>query len=111
MAVPKTKPIPATDHDILVDRPTGHLATIHPDGRLSLNPVAVMWDGEYARVTTLESHKKYRDQWGTGNPRTFSRLEGTTALPDARSAAHHASNPLQSSHSIRSPRQMTFSPS
>jgi hypothetical protein len=61
MAFPKTKPIPETHHDILVDRPTGHLATLRPDGRLSVNPVALMWDGEHVRVSTLKSRKKYRN--------------------------------------------------
>jgi PPOX class probable F420-dependent enzyme len=61
MAFPKTKPIPETHHDILVDRPTAHLATIRPDGRLSVNPVALMWDGEHVRVSTLKSRKKYRN--------------------------------------------------
>jgi PPOX class probable F420-dependent enzyme len=61
MAFPKTKPIPETHHDILVNRPTGHLATIRPDGRLSVNPVALMWDGEHVRVSTLKSRKKYRN--------------------------------------------------
>jgi hypothetical protein len=44
-----------------VGRPTGHLATIRPDGRISVNPVALMWDGEYVRVSTLKSRKKYRN--------------------------------------------------
>ncbi len=61
MTFPKTKPIPETHHDILVDRPTAHLATIRPDGRLSVNPVALMWDGEHVRVSTLKSRKKYRN--------------------------------------------------
>ena len=61
MAFPKTKPIPETHHDILVDRPTGHLATLRPDGRISVNPVALMWDGEFVRVSTLKSRKKYRN--------------------------------------------------
>ena len=61
MTFPKTKPIPDTHHDILVDRPTGHLASIRPDGRLSVNPVGLMWDGEHVRVSTLKSRKKYRN--------------------------------------------------
>ena len=31
MAFPETKPIPEMHHDILVDGPIGHLATIHPE--------------------------------------------------------------------------------
>ena len=61
MEFPKTKPIPETHHDILTDRPTGHLATVRPDGRLSVNPVGLIFDGEYVRVSTLKSRKKYRN--------------------------------------------------
>jgi hypothetical protein len=32
MAFPKTKPMPETHHDLLVDRPIGNLASIRPDG-------------------------------------------------------------------------------
>jgi PPOX class probable F420-dependent enzyme len=61
MSPPKTKPIPESHHHILVDRPTGHLATIRADGYLSVNPVGVMWDGEHVRVSTLKSRVKYRN--------------------------------------------------
>src|SRR5512139_2679785 len=56
-----TQPIPKTHQDILLSRPIGHLATIRPDGRLSVNPVAVMWDGVHVRVSTLKSRQKYRN--------------------------------------------------
>jgi PPOX class probable F420-dependent enzyme len=92
MAFPKTKPVPATHHDILVDRPTGHIATIRPDGRLSVNPVAVMWDGEYARVSTLKSRKKYRNLRSDprvaisiphrNNPNRYVELRGVAELTD-----------------------------
>jgi len=61
MKVPKTRPIPKSHHDILTDRPTGHIATVRPDGRLSVNPVSLMWDGEYVRVSTLQSRQKFRN--------------------------------------------------
>jgi len=61
MAFPKTKPIPESHQHILVDRPTRHLASLRSDGRLSVNPVAVMWDGEHVRVSTLKSRRKFQN--------------------------------------------------
>ena len=94
MAFPKTKSVPATHHDILVDRPTGHLATIRPDGRLSVNPVAVMWDGEYVRVSTLKSRKKYRNLEidprvaisipHRNNPNRYVEIRGVAELTEDR---------------------------
>jgi PPOX class probable F420-dependent enzyme len=92
MAFPKTKPIPETHHDILVDRPTGHLATLRPDGRLSVNPVALMWDGEHVRVSTLKSRKKYRNLRHDprvaisiphrNNPNRYVEIRGIAELTD-----------------------------
>ena len=48
-------------HDILHDKPTGYLATIRPDGRLSVNPVALMFDGEHVRVSTTSRRRKVRN--------------------------------------------------
>lgn len=59
--IKSTQPIPETHHDILLSRPIAHLATIRPDGQLSVNPVAVMWDGVHVRVSTLRSRQKYRN--------------------------------------------------
>ncbi len=61
MTLRETKPIPASCHDILTDRPIGHIATIRPDGRLSVNPVSVMWDGKHVRVSTVKARQKYRN--------------------------------------------------
>ena len=92
MAFPKTKPIPETHHDILVDRPTGHLATLRPDGRLSVNPVSLMWDGEHVRVSTLKSRKKYRNLRHDSrvaisiphrnNPNRYVEIRGIAELTD-----------------------------
>jgi PPOX class probable F420-dependent enzyme len=57
----ETVPIPDAAHDILSDRPTGYLCTLRPDGRLSVNPVAVMFDGTWLRVSTVKSRRKYRN--------------------------------------------------
>lgn len=61
MSFPETKPIPASCHDILTDRPIAHFATIRPDGRLSVNPVSLIWDGRHVRVSTVKSRQKYRN--------------------------------------------------
>lgn len=61
MAGKKKPHIPEAYHDILLDRPIGHLATIRPDGQLSVNPVGLMWDGEHVRVSTIKSRQKYRN--------------------------------------------------
>jgi PPOX class probable F420-dependent enzyme len=53
--------IPESVHDILHDKPTGYLATIRPDGRLSVNPVALMFDGEHVRISTVERRRKVRN--------------------------------------------------
>jgi PPOX class probable F420-dependent enzyme len=92
MKFPKTKPIPETHHHILKDRPTGHIATIRPDGRISVNPVAVMWDGEYARVSTVKSRKKYRNLQEDprvaisiphrNNPNIYVEIRGIAELSD-----------------------------
>jgi hypothetical protein len=92
MAFPKTKPIPETHHDILLDRPTGHLATLRPDGRLSVNPVSPMWDGEHVRVSTTKSRKKYRNLRHDprvaisiphrNNPNRYVEIRGIAELTD-----------------------------
>ncbi|MBI4517542.1 MAG: PPOX class F420-dependent oxidoreductase [Deltaproteobacteria bacterium] len=47
--------------DILRSLPIGHLATIRPDGQLSVNPVAIIWDGVHVRVSTIKSRQKCRN--------------------------------------------------
>lgn len=92
MAFPPTKPIPVSHHDILVDRPTGHLATIRPDGRLSVSPVSLMWDGTHVRVSTVKSRQKYRNLVADprcaisiphrNNPNRYVELRGIAELND-----------------------------
>ena len=57
-------PIPGQVHDILTDKPTGFVATIRPDGMLSVTPVALMFDGEYVRFSITKDRKKYRNLRG-----------------------------------------------
>jgi PPOX class probable F420-dependent enzyme len=54
-------PIPRAVHDILTDKPTGFVATLRPDGHLSVTPVALMFDGEYVRFSITKDRKKYRN--------------------------------------------------
>ena len=49
-----SKPIPADAHDILHDLPTGHVATLRPDGRLSVNPVALLFEEGLVRFSTTK---------------------------------------------------------
>jgi len=92
MTFPKTKPIPETHHHILQDLPTGHLATLRPDGRLSVNPVALIFDGEYIRVSTLKSRMKYKNLLKDprvaisvphrNNPNIYVEVRGIAELTD-----------------------------
>lgn len=89
---PPSKPVPASHQDILVDRPTGHLATIRPDGRLSVNPVSLLWDGEHVRFSTVKSRQKYRNLVADprcaisvphrNNPNRYVELRGVAELQD-----------------------------
>lgn len=50
VGTPRVPVVPTRYDDILTDRPIGHLATIRPDGLLSVHPVSLMWDGMHVRV-------------------------------------------------------------
>ena len=88
----KTLRIPETHHDILLSRPTAHLATIRPDGQLSVNPVVIMWDGVHVKVSTLKSRQKYRNLQRDprvaisiphrDNPQRYIEIRGTAELSD-----------------------------
>ena len=53
--------IPGRAADILSRRPIGYLSTQRPDGRMSVVPVAVIWDGQTVRVSTVKTSKKVRN--------------------------------------------------
>ena len=53
--------IPETHVDILDKRCFASVATLRPDGRLSCNPVSIVWDGEKIRFSSLERVKKIRN--------------------------------------------------
>ena len=89
---PPNQPVPESHQDILRDRPTGHLATLRPDGRLSVNPVSLMWDGVHLRFSTVKSRQKYRNLVNDprcaisvphrNNPNRYVELRGVVELQD-----------------------------
>lgn len=46
---------------ILSTRPIGYLGTLRPDGRMSIVPVAVLFDGSTVRVSSLKDRFKIRN--------------------------------------------------
>ncbi len=53
--------IPESHFDILESACFGHVATMRPDGMISVNPVSVMWDGEHVEFSTVATRKKVRN--------------------------------------------------
>lgn len=53
--------IPESHFDILESVCFGHVATMRPDGLISVHPVSVMWDGEFVEFSTVASRKKVRN--------------------------------------------------
>jgi len=94
MSFPKTKPIPKSHQDILTNRPTGHICTIRPDGRLTVNPVGLLFDGEYVRVSTVKTRIKYKNLVRDprvaisvphrNNPNRYIEIRGIAELTDDR---------------------------
>lgn len=84
--------IPTAAHDLLHDRPTGHVATTRPDGRLSVNPVVLLFDGEYVRFSTTKDRAKYRNLRHDdrvaisiphrNNPNLYIEIRGRAAMVD-----------------------------
>ena len=64
-------PIPEQVHDILTDLPTGFVATMRPDGMLSVTPVWLMFDGDVVRFSTTPkvrarmARSRWKVQWRT----------------------------------------------
>ena len=56
-----TTEIPPSHADILDKRCFASVATLRPDGRLSCNPVSILWDGEKIRFSTRARTKKVRN--------------------------------------------------
>jgi len=51
--------IPDTHEDLLIRPLFAHLATIGPDGAPQVNPVWMIWDGEFLRFTTTRDRRKH----------------------------------------------------
>ncbi len=85
-------PIPAHVHDILTDKPTAYLATNRPDGRVSVTPMGLLFDGECLVLSTTKDRKKYRnlclDDRVTvcvphrNNPNRYVEVRGRAVLVD-----------------------------
>jgi hypothetical protein len=85
-------PIPDTLHDILTDKPTGFVATLRPDGRISVTPVALLFDGQVVRFSTTKDRRKYRNLQRDArvtmtvahrnNPNRYVELRGHAELAD-----------------------------
>lgn len=92
MGNPKTRLIAGEYDDILTDRPIGHIATIRPDGHLSVHPMSLMWDGMHVRVSTVKSRQKYRNLLRDprvaisiphrNNPARYVEIRGIAELTD-----------------------------
>ena len=61
MTIADRTEIPDSHLAFLGDRPNAYLTTMTPSGSLSVNPLAVLWDGRHLRVSTLTSRQKYRN--------------------------------------------------
>lgn len=87
-----SREIPEAAHALLRDKPTGHLATVRRDGRLSVNPVAVIFDGRSIRVSTTKTRVKYRNLLADprvaisipkrDNPNLYLEVRGTARVED-----------------------------
>lgn len=89
-----SKAIPAYVHDILTDKPTAYLATMRPDGRVSVTPMGLMFDGEHLLLSTTKDRKKYRNLQADdrvtvcvphrNNPNRYVEVRGRVVLTDDR---------------------------
>jgi len=55
------KTIPESHVGILEAGAMGYVATMRPDGRMSVNPVSVLWDGKLLQFSTVKARKKVRN--------------------------------------------------
>jgi PPOX class probable F420-dependent enzyme len=54
-------PIPDHALGLLSGTPIAFMTTMRPDGRMSTNPVSVLYDGSHVRVSTVRGRKKVRN--------------------------------------------------
>jgi PPOX class probable F420-dependent enzyme len=53
--------IPERARPLLEGRPIAFMTTMRPDGRMSTNPVAIVYDGDTLRISTVASRRKHRN--------------------------------------------------
>jgi PPOX class probable F420-dependent enzyme len=53
--------IPAHLHELLSGTPIAFMTTMRPDGRMSTNPVAMVFDGTHVRVSATADRRKIRN--------------------------------------------------
>ena len=53
--------IPSHLHELLSGTPIAFMTTMRPDGRMSTNPVAVIFDGTHVRVSATADRRKIRN--------------------------------------------------
>jgi PPOX class probable F420-dependent enzyme len=54
-------PIPTQFHSLLSGTPVAFMTTMRPDGRMSTNPVAMIFDGSHVRISTTADRRKIRN--------------------------------------------------
>jgi PPOX class probable F420-dependent enzyme len=54
-------PIPDYARPLLEGTPIAFMTTMRPDGRMSTNPVSLLFDGTHVRVSTCTNRRKYRN--------------------------------------------------
>lgn len=59
--MPEGLEIPPQVHALLAGTPIAFMTTMRPDGRMSTNPVGMLFDGEHIRVSTTADRKKVRN--------------------------------------------------
>lgn len=88
----RSRPIPPYVHDILTDKPTAYLATMRPDGAMSVTPMGMLFDGMLIRLSTTKDRKKYRNLLADdrvtvcvphrNNPNRYVEVRGRAVLTD-----------------------------
>ncbi|MEO8697061.1 MAG: PPOX class F420-dependent oxidoreductase [Acidimicrobiales bacterium] len=53
--------IPAHLHELLSGTPIAFVTTMRPDGRMSTNPVALLFDGTHVRISATTDRRKIRN--------------------------------------------------
>jgi PPOX class probable F420-dependent enzyme len=53
--------IPSQLHPLLSGTPIAFMTTMRPDGRMSTNPVGILFDGTHVRISTTTDRKKVRN--------------------------------------------------